>query len=78
RSAHLQRDYSTLAASVGSAGTTMIGRVELLHGLPWWPDDGAHGTYSSLPGPHRHNWLNADGQGVDARRHVAFRSGSQS
>ena len=20
-----------------------------------------------LPGPHRHNWLNADGQGVDAR-----------
>ncbi|EJK65249.1 hypothetical protein THAOC_13913 [Thalassiosira oceanica] len=29
-----------------------------------------------LPGPHRHNWLNADGQGVDARRHVAFRSGS--
>ncbi|EJK74714.1 hypothetical protein THAOC_03590 [Thalassiosira oceanica] len=34
RSAHLQRDYSTLAASVGSAGTTTIGRVELLHGLP--------------------------------------------
>ncbi|EJK69976.1 hypothetical protein THAOC_08708, partial [Thalassiosira oceanica] len=29
-----------------------------------------------LPGPHRHNWLNADGQGVDARRHVVFRSGS--
>ncbi|EJK51761.1 hypothetical protein THAOC_29040, partial [Thalassiosira oceanica] len=25
-----------------------------------------------LPGPHRH--INADGQGVDARRHVAFRS----
>ncbi|EJK68267.1 hypothetical protein THAOC_10570 [Thalassiosira oceanica] len=31
---------------------------------------------ATLPGPHRHNWLNADGQGVDARRHVAFRSGS--
>ncbi|EJK52564.1 hypothetical protein THAOC_28144, partial [Thalassiosira oceanica] len=30
----------------------------------------------ALTGPHRHNWLNADGQGVDARRHVAFRSGS--
>ncbi|EJK51714.1 hypothetical protein THAOC_29090 [Thalassiosira oceanica] len=38
----------------------------------------AHGQMDgeSLPGPHRHNWLNADGQGVDARRHVAFRSGS--
>ncbi|EJK54485.1 hypothetical protein THAOC_25883 [Thalassiosira oceanica] len=35
RSAHLQRDYSTLSSSVGSAGTTTIGRVELLHGLPW-------------------------------------------
>ncbi|EJK76683.1 hypothetical protein THAOC_01542, partial [Thalassiosira oceanica] len=33
--------------------------------LPW-----------TLPGPHRHNWLNADEQGVDARRHVVFRSGS--
>ena len=41
------RNYSTLSVSVGSAGTTTIGRVELLHGLPWWPDDGAHGTYSS-------------------------------
>ena len=30
----------------------------------------------ALTGPHRHNWLNADEQGVDARRHVAFRSGS--
>ncbi|EJK61698.1 hypothetical protein THAOC_17766, partial [Thalassiosira oceanica] len=30
----------------------------------------------TLTGPHRHNWLNADEQGVDARRHVAFRSGS--
>ncbi|EJK74740.1 hypothetical protein THAOC_03560 [Thalassiosira oceanica] len=53
RSAHLQRDYSvdysTLGASVGSAGTTTIGRVELLHGLPWWPDDGAHGTYLFIP-----------------------------
>ncbi|EJK72522.1 hypothetical protein THAOC_05940 [Thalassiosira oceanica] len=29
-----------------------------------------------LTGPHCHNWLNADEQGVDARRHVAFRSGS--
>ncbi|EJK64112.1 hypothetical protein THAOC_15184, partial [Thalassiosira oceanica] len=29
-----------------------------------------------LTGPHRHNWLNADEQGVDARRHMAFRSGS--
>ncbi|EJK66302.1 hypothetical protein THAOC_12786 [Thalassiosira oceanica] len=35
RSAHLQRDYSTLSVSVSSAGTTTIGRVELLHGLPW-------------------------------------------
>ncbi|EJK46946.1 hypothetical protein THAOC_34365, partial [Thalassiosira oceanica] len=33
-------------------------------------------SHGPLPGPHRHNWLNADGQGVDARRHVAFRSGS--
>ncbi|EJK44551.1 hypothetical protein THAOC_36897 [Thalassiosira oceanica] len=33
-SAHLQRDYSNLSGSVGSAGTTMIGRVELLYGLP--------------------------------------------
>ena len=41
------RNYSTLSVSVSSAGTTTIGRVELLHGLPWWPDDGAHGTYSS-------------------------------
>ncbi|EJK55549.1 hypothetical protein THAOC_24712 [Thalassiosira oceanica] len=31
---------------------------------------------TSLAGPHRHNWRNADEQGVDARRHVAFRSGS--
>ncbi|EJK68865.1 hypothetical protein THAOC_09922, partial [Thalassiosira oceanica] len=30
----------------------------------------------ALTGPHCHNWLNADEQGVDARRHVAFRSGS--
>ncbi|EJK69122.1 hypothetical protein THAOC_09655 [Thalassiosira oceanica] len=29
---------------------------------------------SALTGPHRHNWLNADEQGVDTRRHVAFRS----
>ena len=41
-------ENGTLSGSVGSAGTTTIGRVELLlHGLPWWPDDGAHGTYSS-------------------------------
>ena len=45
------RNYSTLSVSVSSAGTTMIGRVELLHGLPWWPDDGTHGTYSSLIHP---------------------------
>ncbi|EJK46632.1 hypothetical protein THAOC_34691, partial [Thalassiosira oceanica] len=31
---------------------------------------------TALTGPHHHNWLNADEQGVDARRHVAFRSGS--
>ena len=40
-------ENGTLSGSVSSAGTTMIGRVELLHGLSWWPDDGAHGTYSS-------------------------------
>ncbi|EJK65933.1 hypothetical protein THAOC_13167 [Thalassiosira oceanica] len=38
-------ENGTLPGSVGSAGTTMIGRAELLHGLPWLPDDGAHGTY---------------------------------
>ena len=30
----------------GSAGTTMVGSVELLYRLStpsWWPDDGAHG-----------------------------------
>ncbi|EJK57587.1 hypothetical protein THAOC_22354, partial [Thalassiosira oceanica] len=35
-----------------------------------------HSFQATLTGPHRHNWLNADEQGVDARRHVAFRSGS--
>ncbi|EJK70507.1 hypothetical protein THAOC_08126 [Thalassiosira oceanica] len=34
------------------------------------------GRLTDLTGPHRHNWLNADEQGADARRHVAFRSGS--
>ncbi|EJK45301.1 hypothetical protein THAOC_36088, partial [Thalassiosira oceanica] len=37
---------------------------------------GAEVWIGALPGPHRHNWLNADEQGVDVRRHVAFRSGS--
>ena len=40
-------ENNTLSGSVGLAGTTTIGRVELLQGLPWWPDDETHGTYSS-------------------------------
>ena len=31
----------------GSAGTTMVGIVELLYRLSWWPDDRPHGIYSS-------------------------------
>ena len=44
--------------SAGSAGTTMVGNVELLYRLSWWPDDRSHGISSSpihppdeVPGP---------------------------
>ena len=43
--ANFRRDYSTISVRPSSAGTLMVGSLEVAKGLSWWPNGGANGPY---------------------------------